>query len=409
MPVVLALAYAAVTLLRVALASLNLRHLGRHARDLPPEFEGVTDAATLEQTARYTVERTRLGVFSAVASSIVVLSFVFGGGLSAYDAFVGSLVPSFVARGVVFFVGLGVLSSVIGLPLSIYATFVVEARYGFNRTTPKLFFVDWLKGLLLGAVLTSALAGGALGLVYAAPTLYWLWAWLFFCGMSVFLILISPVVIEPLFFQFKPLSSEELANDARALAERVGVKLERVLEIDASKRSSHSNAYFTGLGRVKRVVLFDTLLSRMSRSEILAVLAHELGHWKLGHVLKRLLVTQAVALLAIYVASRAIAWPGLPALVGQGELSFAARAVVLAFLASIGGFFVTPLSALWSRKHEREADEFARELTGQPRELANALLKLARDNLSNLHPHPLYAAFYYSHPPVIERVRRLRA
>jgi STE24 endopeptidase len=409
MPVALALAYAAVTLLQVALASLNLRYLGRHARDLPAEFEGMTDAATLEQSARYTVERTRLGVLSSVLSSLVVLAFVFGGGLPAYDALIGSLVTSFVARGVLFFVGLGVLSSVLGLPLSIYATFVVEARYGFNRTTPKLFFADWLKGLLLGGVITAALAGGALALVHAAPALYWLWAWLFFCVMSVFLILISPIVIEPLFFQFKPLSSEELARDARALADRVGVKLERVLEVDASKRSSHSNAYFTGLGRVKRVVLFDTLLVRMSRSEILAVLAHELGHWKLGHIVKRLLVTQAVALVAIYVASQAIAWSGLPALIGVGELSFAARAVVLGFVASIPGFFVTPLSARWSRKHEREADEFARDLTGQPRELASALLKLARDNLSNLHPHPLYAAFYYSHPPVIERVRRLRA
>ncbi len=142
MPVAIALAYAAVTLLQVALASLNLRHLGRHARDLPPEFEGITDTATLEQAARYTVERTRLGVISAVASSLVVLGFVFGGGLSAYDAFVGSFVESFVARGVVFFVGLGALSSVIGLPLSAYATFVVEARYGFNRTTPGLFFMD---------------------------------------------------------------------------------------------------------------------------------------------------------------------------------------------------------------------------------------------------------------------------
>ncbi len=295
MPVALALAYAAVTLLQVALASLNLRHLGRHARDLPEEFEGMTDAATLEQSAA-TRSSAPGWACSSVLSSLVVLGFVFGGGLAAYDALVGSLTASFVAHGVLFFVGLGVLSSVLGLPLSIYATFVVEARYGFNRTSPKLFFADWLKGLLLGGVITAALAGGALALVHSAPALYWLWAWLFFCVMSVFLILISPIVIEPLFFQFKPLSSEELAKDARALADRVGVKLERVLEVDASKRSSHSSAYFTGLGRVKRVVLFDTLLVRMSRSEILAVLAHELGHWKLGHIVKRLLVTQAVAL-----------------------------------------------------------------------------------------------------------------
>jgi STE24 endopeptidase len=407
-PIVLALSYLALTAIRIALSSLNLAHLRRHGAELPPEFEGVLDRATLERSARYTVERTRVGVISSVLWSLVVLAFVFGGGLAAYDRAVASVTGSFVGSGVIFFVGLGLIAGVVELPLSAYTAFVIEARYGFNRMTPRLFVMDWLKSTAIGAVISALLSAGALALVNAAPDFYWLWAWTFFSIFSVFLIFVSPYLIEPLFFKMKPLGAPDLVVEVKAMARRVGVELERVLEVDASRRSSHSNAYFTGLGRTKRVVLFDTLLERMNRSEIVAVLAHELGHWKLGHILKRLIATELSALVGIYLASVAIAWNGLPALVGLGEASFAARAVIVGFIASIPSFFLTPLSARWSRDHEREADDFARQLTGTPGELASALLKLSRDNLANLHPHPLYAAFYYSHPPVIQRVRRLR-
>jgi STE24 endopeptidase len=407
-PLVLAVCYLALMAIRIALSSLNLAHLRRHGAELPAEFEGVLDRATLERSARYTVERTRVGVISSVLWSLVVLAFIFGGGLAAYDRAVGGVTSSFVGSGVIFFVGLGLIAGVIELPLSAYTAFVIEARYGFNRMTPRLFVMDWLKSTAIGAVISALLSAGALALVKAAPDFYWLWAWIFFSVFSLFLIFVSPYLIEPLFFKMKPLALPDLVDEVKAMARRVDVDLERVLEVDASRRSSHSNAYFTGLGRTKRVVLFDTLLERMSRSEIVAVLAHELGHWKLGHIVKRLIATELATLVGIYLASVAIAWNGLPALVGLGEASFAARALIVGFIASIPSFFLTPLSARWSRDHEREADDFARGLTGTPAELASALLKLSRDNLANLHPHPLYAAFYYSHPPVIQRVRRLR-
>jgi STE24 endopeptidase len=394
---------------RVALAGLNLSHLRRHGATLPREFEGVLDGPTLERAARYTVERTRFGLIVSVASSAVVIAFVFGGGLGAYDRWVSQTVGSFVGSGVVFFVGLGLASAVLEIPLSVYGTFWVEARYGFNRTTPGLFVADWLKSTLLGALLTALFAGAALWLVQAAPATYWLWAWALAAAFSVFLILISPYLIEPLFFKIKPLPESPLVNEVRAMARSVGVELERVLEMDASRRSSHSNAYFTGLGRVKRVVLFDTLLARMEEPEILAVLAHELGHWKLGHVLKRLIVTASFGLVAFYLGYRLLEWEGLPALVGAADGSFAARVVIVALIGSVATFPLTPLSSRWSRRHEWDADDFAKELTRRPLDLASALIKLSRDNLSNLHPHPLYAAFYYSHPPVIERVRRLRS
>ena len=393
---------------RVALAALNLSHLRRHAATLPPEFEGVVDVATLERTARYTIERTRLGLISRLASSAVVIAFVFGGGLGAYDRFVTGWVSSPIGAGVVFFVGLGLASAVLELPLSVYSTFSVEARYGFNKTTPGLFVSDWLKSTLLGALLTAAFAAAALWFVELAPDTFWLWTWAFAIAVSIFLIFVSPYLIEPLFFKIKPLPESQLVTDVRAMARSVGVELERVLEMDASRRSSHSNAYFTGLGRVKRVVLFDTLISKMTESEILAVLAHELGHWKLGHILKRLIVSALVSLGLFYLGYRLIDWQALPSVVGLDQASLPARVVILTVLGSVAAFPLTPLSALWSRIHEWQADDFANRVTKRPADLASALIKLSRDNLSNLHPHPLFAAFYYSHPPVIERVRKLR-
>jgi STE24 endopeptidase len=190
--------------------------------------------------------------------------------------------------------------------------------------------------------------------------------------------------------------------------EKAGLKVDSVFQVNASKRSRHSNAYFSGIGRVKRIVLFDTLLESMSRSEILAILAHEVGHWKKKHVLKRIILTEAVALGAIFVAYKLLAWEGLPGLIGLQEGSFYVRVAILSFLASLLMFPLTPALSILSRKHEWQADRFACELTGRPLDLANALIKLSKENLANLHPHPLYAAFYYSHPPVVQRVGKLQ-
>jgi STE24 endopeptidase len=190
--------------------------------------------------------------------------------------------------------------------------------------------------------------------------------------------------------------------------EKAGLRVDNVFQVDASKRSRHSNAYFSGIGRVKRIVLFDTLLESMSRREILAVLAHEVGHWKKKHVLKRIILTEIVALGAIFLAYKLLVWEHLPGLIGLEQGSFYVRVIILGFLGSLLMFPLTPALSFLSRKHEWQADRFARELTGRPLDLADALIKLSKENLANLHPHPLYAAFYYSHPPVVERVRRLQ-
>ncbi|HEY3496757.1 MAG TPA: M48 family metallopeptidase [Polyangiaceae bacterium] len=400
--------YALVLFAGLGLSFLNLRHQARAGHRVPPELDGVIEPERLRKIEAYTQERARFGMLERLVSGVAVALFLFFGPLAAYDRFVAGLGLSFVASGVVFVLGLMLLRDVLELPFSLYSTFAIEARHGFNRTSPGLFFADLVKSTLLSLVFAGGLGALAFWVVTAAPHFWWLWVWAVFVAFSVLITFLAPYVIEPLFFKMKPLQVAELNHEVRELAERAGVHVGRVLEMDASRRSAHSNAYFTGFGRVKRVVLFDTLLSHMTRGEILAVLAHELGHWKKHHVLIRAVVSFGVSLLGLFVAFHALPAAFVPELVGLEQASFPARVVVLAAIAPILTFPLTPLAAAWSRHDERSADRFAVDLSGRAGELADALAKLSRENLSNLHPHPLYAKFYYSHPPVTERIRTLR-
>jgi STE24 endopeptidase len=220
---------------------------------------------------------------------------------------------------------------------------------------------------------------------------------------------ISPYFLEPLFNKYEPITEEGLEGEISLLMEKAGLKVGKVLKMDASKRSRHSNAYFTGIGKVKRIVLYDTLIRQMTHGEIVAVLAHEIGHWKKGHIWKRLLWAEILALGGSWISFKLLVWPGLPGLLGLPEgISMPAKMVVLAFIASLVLFPLTPFSAWRSRCHEREADRYAADLTGRPEDLASALIKMSAENLSNLFPHPFYAAFYYSHPPTVERARQLK-
>jgi STE24 endopeptidase len=405
----LLLAFVGVSVISLYLKWLNLRHHAREGRRVPPELAGVVDAERLLKIAEYTRDRSRFAMVSELVRDVGLGIFLFGGLLGAYDRFVTGLGASPLVSGVVFFVGLAIGSAVLSIPFSLYSSFRIEARHGFNRMSPGLFWSDWVKGILLSAMLVALLSAGALWLVGRAPERWWLYVWVLFVGVSVLLTFLTPYVIEPLFFRMQPLRVPGLEGEVRALAERAGVHVSRVLEVDASRRSSHSNAYFTGIGSVKRVVLFDTLLGQMSHGEILAILAHELGHWRKHHILVRTLWSFAVALGTLYLAYRLAPAAEIPALVGLADASFPARLVILSAVASLVTFPLTPLSSYWSRRHEWQADAFATELQRRPEDLASALKKLASENLSNLHPHPLYATFYYSHPPMVERIRRLQA
>jgi STE24 endopeptidase len=401
--------FVAVLVARLALSWLNLRYLEQHGGQVPRGLEGQVDADKLAKISAYTADRVRFGLVHSGLAGAVTVAFLFGGGLGAYDRFVSGLSSSFVGGGVLFVIGLLLASALFEIPFSLYGDFRVEARHGFNRQTLGLWWSDWLKSTALSLLLSSALTAGALWLVKAAPGSWWLWVAALVSAVSIALTFLSPYVIEPLFHDMQPLDEPGLSAGIRAMTEKAGVHVGRVLKVDASRRSSHSNAYFTGLGRVKRVVLFDTLLQQMSQAQVLAVLAHELGHWKKHHVLLRMLVMQALFFAGAYLAFWLIPSALLPRMFGLDAASFAARGVLLMVLLSVTLFPLTPLLSAWSRRDEREADRFAVELHGHAQDLADALAKLGTENLSNLHPHPFYAAFYYSHPPLVQRIGMLRA
>jgi STE24 endopeptidase len=392
---------------RLWLRYLNLQHLKAHAHEVPAGFEGIVDRQLLARTSAYTLATSRVGLIESLFSSLLLLIFLFAGLLAWYDALILDVTTSFIGQGCLFVLGLLLAQTLIDIPFSLYRTFVIEERFQFNASTPKLWLTDLLKSFAVGVILVSLLTAGSLALVQASPNLWWLWVWGLFALITLLLMYLSPVLIEPLFFKFQPLQDQALAERVKAVMKQAGLQVERVQQVDASRRSKHSNAYFTGIGRVKRIVLFDTLLEQMSDDEILAVLAHEAGHWKLGHIWKRLLSMELVSLLVCWLFWLVLSREGLSGWFGLVELSFLGKVLLVGFLASLVSFPLTPISSLRSRRHEWQADQFARNLTGEPESLASALVKLCKENLSNLHPHPFYAWFYYSHPPVVERIARL--
>ncbi|BCS52380.1 M48 family metallopeptidase [Geobacter sp. SVR] len=390
------------------LRHINLRHLRQYGTKVPKEFAGAIDEEKLLSSSAYTVDSSRLGLWESLFDNALLVLFLFGGLIVIYDRWVGGLCSGPVLNGILFFLLLTWCQTLLGMPFDLYGTFVIEARYGFNTMTPRLWVLDFLKSQLIGAVLLAVLIAAVFSLIGWSQSHWWLWVWSFLALFSLFMMFISPYVIEPLFNKFEPVTEEGLEDEIRAMMEKAGLKVGRVMQMDASRRSRHSNAYFTGIGRVKRIVLFDTLIRQMTHGEIVAVLAHEIGHWKRGHIWKRLLEAEVMALAGAWISFRLLGWEGLPGVLGlPADLSLPGRVVVLGLIGSLVMFPLGPLSAWRSRCQEREADRFAAELTGRPQDLASALVKLSAENLSNLFPHPFYAAFHYSHPPVVERVRTL--
>lgn len=387
---------------------LNLRHLRRFGAAVPEGFEDAIDAEALAKSASYTLAQSRLALVDSIYDSALLLVFMFTPLLPLYDGWIASLTDSFVLRGVLFMLILTLAQEILDIPFSLYGTFRLEKRYGFNTTTAGLWISDFFKSALITALLTGIVITAALLMVQHSPGLWWLWVWAFFALFSITMIYISPYLIEPLFSKFEPLGDDELEEEIRGMLKNADLKVKDVQQMDASRRSLHSNAYFTGIGRVKRIVLYDTLLKQMDRPELLAILAHEAGHWKKGHIRKRLVLMEAGALALFFLVHQLIGWGGVPVVFGLPAASFPAQILMVSFIFSIASFPLTPVGAWLSRRNEWEADRFAAALSGMPRALASALVKLSRENLANLHPHPFYAAFYYSHPPVVERVAVLR-
>ncbi len=396
-----------VLLVRFLLRQLNIRHLRQHGHEVPPGFAGAIDAETLAKTSSYTLAKDRLAAIESAVGAILLGLFLFTGLFPWYDQLIASFGFGFILHGLVFFLILGLVQGVIDIPFSLYRNFVIEEKFGFNTMTFKLWLTDLCKGTALSLVIGGILLGGVFALIDYSPQWWWLWVWAFVAIVTLFLMYLSPYIIEPLFFKFEPVRKEGLEEGVRNMAEKAGLTISKIQQVDASRRSRHGNAYFTGIGKVKRIVLFDTLLEKLSINEALAVLAHEIGHWKKGHIWKRLVKTELMSLIFFWVAWYCLDQGWLPSLLGQGELSFFSQLIILGFAASILFFPLAPLSSWLSRRDEWQADAFACNLHGEPRDLASALVNMSRDNLANLHPHPLFAWFYYSHPPLVERVARL--
>ncbi len=405
--ITIAAAYFAVVVLGYWLDYLNLSHLKKFGSVIPAEFEGQIDQALLSKTRDYNVEHTKFDFISSVFNNIVFLLFIFVL-LNIYNSWIVSLNLPFVLTGLVFFVLLTYAETIVSMPFSLYSTFKIENRYGFNTMTFKLWLADTAKALVISSILMALLISVGLFLIQKSPDMWWLWVWCFFLVFGIFMMYISPYVIEPLFHKFTPVDDEELEAGIRGLMDKVGIKVSRVFKMDASKRTKHTNAYFTGIGKVKRIVLYDTLIEKMDKDEIISVLAHEAGHWKKRHLLKHIIATEAIALIAIYAAYHLLQGDFLIELFHIEKSSFFAKVIILGFIGSIVTFPFSPVSHYFSRRHENEADKYSYELTGNSESMISALVKLSKDNLSNLHPHPLYALFHYSHPPVLERIKSIR-
>ena len=393
----------------VFLTLLNLRHARRHAGSVPAVFAGAVDGETYARSVSYTLARGRLGLLAGAVSSAALLAAVLTGFLGIVDAGMRLLPVHRYLQGFLFIACLSLLSWLIGLPFSLASTFSVEARFGFNRVTPRLFVVDTLKGLAVSTVIAIPVLLGLFWFMDAAGGLWWVWA---FAAMSAFQIVMStlyPIVIAPLFNKFTPLPEGPLREAILGLAARLSFRAKGVFVMDGSRRSRHSNAYFTGLGRAKRIVLFDTLVGSADQEEILSVLSHEIGHARRHHLRKGLAVSLALSLAGFWVAGLLLRWPPLFQAFGFREASPHALLVLLAFCAGPFTFFLTPLFSMWSRRHEYEADRFAVDATGSAGGMRSALLRLSRENLSNLAPHPLYSFFHYSHPTLAERIAALDA
>jgi len=373
------------------------------------EFEGKIDAQQLGRIRAYETDKTLFGFVASTAGNIVVIVFIFGGLLERYNAWIVSLSQSFIVSGWLFFLLLSYAGEIASAPFNLYSIFSIEKRHGFNTMTLHLWLSDFLKSLFISTVMLSVVLISVLWLVQWSPAHCWFWVWGSLFIFSILVMYISPYVIEPLFNKFTPVEDELLRDKIIALTKKAGIKASRILKVDASRRSRHTNAYFAGIGRTKRAVLYDTLLEQMDSGEILSVLAHEIGHWKKKHLLKMLAVFETFSFLGIYVSYSIIQSNMLPHIFGIGAGTFFVKITLLGFVAEIFLFPLRLIVNFISRRHERQADLASYELTGETASLIRALVKLSKENLSNLQPHPLYVALFYSHPPVVERIRYLKA
>lgn len=391
-------------LLDLVVETLNLRHV---SEEVPAEFAEVYDAATYAKSQRYLRDNTHFALVQQSVMLALTLAFILLGGFGWLQRVATGAAETMIIQGLVFAGILMLLGQLVGLPFALYDTFVLEARYGFNRTTAKTFVLDLLKGLALTCLLGAPVFALILW-IFSSLAYAWLWAWAATALIQLFLLLIAPVVILPLFNKFTPLEPGDLREQIERYAAGQQYRIRGIFQIDGSRRSTKSNAYFTGIGRTKRIALFDTLMEKHSTDELLCVLAHEVGHCKRGHIRTQLMLSLAVALLMFALLAFFLQQPGLYAAFQVEGMPLYAGFVLFGFLYAPVSMLLGLAGNELSRRHEYQADAFAAETTGMPEKMIKALKKLSVDNLSNLTPHPAKVFFSYSHPPVLQRIRALR-
>jgi STE24 endopeptidase len=402
-------------LVKFYLSARQIRHVARHRDTVPAAFTATISLAAHQKAADYTITKSRFGLLELAFGTAVMLGWTLLGGLDALNqVLAGTSLAEWspLAQQLALVAGFAVIGGVLDLPFTLYSTFKIEERFGFNKMTFKLWLTDLLKSTVVGIVVGLPILALILWLMGSAGSLWWLWAWAVWMGFNLLILVLYPTLIAPLFNKFQPLEDESLKARVTALMQRCGFAAKGLFVMDGSKRSAHANAYFTGFGAAKRVVFYDTLLKQLSPAEVDAVLAHELGHFKHKHIIKRIvmLFTLSLAGFALlgWLSSQIWFYTGLGVLPNMNAPNDALALLLFMLVVPLFSFFISPLFAQLSRQHEFEADAYA-ALQTDGRDLSSALLKLYKDNASTLTPDPVFVKFYYSHPPASERLARMSA
>ena len=400
-------------LVKFYLASRQIRHVARHRGAVPAAFAGTISLDAHQKAADYTIAKARFGMLEMAFGAAVLLGWTLLGGIDALNqALAGSGLAAWgtLAPQLALLAAFGLISGVLDLPFTLFSTFRIEERFGFNKMTLKLWLADLVKSTLVGLVIGLPIVALILWLMGSAGSLWWLWAWGAWMGFNLLVLVLYPTVIAPMFNKFKPLEDEALKARVTALMQRCGFAAKGLFVMDGSKRSAHANAYFTGFGAAKRVVFYDTLLKQLSPGEVDAVLAHELGHFKHKHIIKRIVSMFAMSLAGFallgWLSSQVWFYTGLGVRPNLNGANDALALLLFLLVVPLFSFFISPLFAQFSRKHEFEADAYAVAQT-DGKDLQSALLKLYQDNASTLTPDPVFVKFYYSHPPASERLGRM--
>jgi STE24 endopeptidase len=393
--------------MKMIIERVNATYLAKYGKQIPADFQGIIDEAKLKEIMEYTSDNIRFNLVQKSVAKSFFLFIIISGILPWLASQLTNM--NFIQAGLIFFAVIGLVEVLTGLPFDYYHTFVIEERHGFNTKTVKIWILDLIKSMLVVVVLGGLLLSALFLMLKYTGKSWWIWAWTVFLCFQLLMSVIYPTVIEPFFNKFTPLEKSDLKADIEQFVKKEGFKIEGVYQMDATRRTRHTNAYFSGIGKAKRIVLFDSLVQSHSREEILSIIAHEIGHMKKNHIKKQMIIAGLVSLLLFWTASMLITSRVMYESFGFSDTPYYVGIFLAGILWEPVSFFISPIGMAISRRFEREADSYSIGVLKCAKPLAGALKKMAKENLSNLRPHPLYVFFNYSHPPLLKRIEFLEA